>query len=126
MMSALSLHGAQSGARAPVVLAVAVVLAGSWLYHAVADHHGHLRLLRAFRPATAVPGTRHDSAWHALSRPRRLLVNGMLVSAAVLAGLAWELSPPVTAACLVLATAAGVTRLAVRAVHGRPGGRAAS
>lgn len=89
-----------SGVSAPVVWAIVIVLMGGWLYHALADHHGHLVLLKLVRPAVVVPETRHDSKWHAMSHPRRLLVNALLVGAAILAGLAWELSPYVAAAVI--------------------------
>lgn len=86
---------------APVVWAVIIVLLGAWLYHTLADHHGHLVLLKVIRPKTVVPETRHDSKWHAMSHPRRLLVNVMLTGAAVLTGLAWELSPYVAAVIVI-------------------------
>lgn len=98
-----------SGVAAPVVWAVVITLAGAWLYHTVADHHGHLLLLKVFRPSTAVPETRHDSRWHSASHPRRLLVDVMLIGAAILTGLAWMLSPYVAAAVVI---GAGLTAAA--------------
>lgn len=86
-----------SGVSAPVVWAVVIALLGAWLYHTLADHHGHLVLLRVVRPSTVVPPARHDSAWHRAGHPRQLAVNALLTGAAILVGLGWELSPYVAA-----------------------------
>jgi hypothetical protein len=109
-----------SGVSAPVVWAVIIVLMGGWLYHALVDHHGHLVLLRIVRPSTAVPETRHDSKWHAMSHPRRLLVNVMLTGAAILTGLAWELSPYVAAAVVIAWAVTAAVLVFVRRA-GQPG-----
>lgn len=82
-----------SGVSAPVVWAIVITLLGAWLYHVLADHHGYLVALRVIRPSTVVPPARSRSLWHRLNHPRRLLVNAVLTGAAILAGLAWELSP---------------------------------
>ena len=106
-----------SGVAAPVVWAVVIVLLGAWLYHVIADHHGHLVLLKVIRPSVTVPETRHDSKWHAMSHPRRLLVNALLVAAAILIGLAWMLSPYVAAA---MVTGTGVTIAILGWMHSHP------
>lgn len=103
-----------SGVSAPVVWSVVIVLLGGWLYHALADHHGHLVLLKLVRPAVVVPATRHDSKWHAMNHPRRLLVNAMLTGAAVLIGLAWELSPYVAAVVVAAWAVTAVILVAMR------------
>lgn len=90
-----------NGVSAPVVWVVVLFLAGAWLWHTLADHHGHLVLLRVIRPSTVVPETRHDSRWHAASHPRRLMANLLLTGAAILTGLAWELSPYAAAAMVI-------------------------
>lgn len=91
-----------SGVSAPVVWAIVIVLAGAWLYHTLVDHHGHLALLKVVRPSTVVPETRHDSKWHAMGHPRQLAVNILLTGAAILLGLAWELSPYVAAVVVIM------------------------
>ena len=94
-----------SGVSPYVVIAVAVVMTAAWLYHAVTEHHYHLVLLHVIRSSTVVPPATHDTRWHAMSHPRRLLVDALLIGAAILAGLAWELSPYMVA---VLAVIAGI------------------
>ena len=111
-----------SGVSAPVVWAVGIFLLGGWLYHTLADHHGHLVLLKVVRPSTAVPEIRHDSKWHVMSHPRRLAVNAMITGAAVLVGLAWELSPYAAA---IVVTGSGVTLAILTWMrrHPQPGSR---
>jgi chromate transport protein ChrA len=118
-MNAAALRGTATGVSTPVVTAVAVVLAGAWLYHVIKDHRGHLILLHVIRPATVVPEADHDSRWHKMNHPRRLLVQLMMIGAAVLAALAWELAPLVTGSLVILAGAAGVVVLLSRAMTGR-------
>lgn len=95
-----------SGVSAPVVWAIVITMLAAWLWHTLVDHHGHLVLLKVVRPSTVVPPARPGSKWHAASHPRRLMANLALAGAAVLVGLAWELSPY---AALVIVAGSGVT-----------------
>lgn len=95
-----------TGVSLPVVWAIILTLAGAWLWHVIVDHHGHLVLLRIVRPSTVVPETRHSSKWHRAGHLRRLVVNAILVGAAILVGLAYELSPY---AALALVAGSAVT-----------------
>lgn len=95
-----------SGVSAPVVWAIVLFMLGAWLWHTIADHHGHLVLLKVVRPKTVVPSTRHSSKWHMASHPRRLMANLALIAAAILAGMAWEWSPYVA---LVIVAGSAVT-----------------
>jgi hypothetical protein len=103
----------------PVVVATAVLLAAATGWHAVADHHCHLRVLRRIRPGIQVPVTSHVTWWHGLSWPRKAAVNGSLLAAGGLTGLAWLLSPvAATTACAAVLAAMAVT-MTIRAIARR-------
>ena len=98
----------------PLIVAVVTVMTGVAVHHAVTGHHRHLALLRVFRPATIVPQTAHDAWWHTLSWPRKIAANAAIITASAMTGLAWILSPLVTAfGCVTL----GVCAIAVTAIR---------
>lgn len=87
----------------PLIVAVTTVVTGVAVHHAVTGHHRHLALLRIFRPSVVVPQTAHDAWFHRLSWPRKIAANAAIITASIMTGTAWMLSPLVTAfACITL------------------------
>ena len=72
--------------------ALACIAVAAWAWHAVREHHAHLRLLRVVRPDTFVPPTRHDTGWHGLGHWKRIAVDIAMFAAAIVIGLAWQWS----------------------------------
>lgn len=101
----------------PPLLAVVLVMAVVVVHHAVTGHHRHLALLRVVRPGTAVPPAAHDAWWHTLSWPRKIAANAALVTASVMTGLAWILSPLVTVTAVLAYGASAVAVRIIRAAH---------
>jgi hypothetical protein len=95
---------------------ITAVAAAAAVWHALTEHHVHLRLLRSVRPGTVVPQTSHDSWWHALPRGRRIIVQAALTAAGLGAGIACETAPavgiPVFAGIVVAAGVLVVLRTA--------------
>lgn len=102
----------------PVMWGIVAVAAAATGWHAVTEHHWHLRLLRRFRPRTAVPETTHDTWWHALPKSRRVTVQAGLTLGGLAAGIAYETLPTVATAALGAMVAAGALLLAVRITGG--------
>jgi hypothetical protein len=73
-------------------LALAGIALAAWGWHAVREHHAHLRLLRVFKPDTVVPPTSHDTGWHGTGHWKRGLVNVSMIAAAIVIGFCWNLS----------------------------------
>jgi hypothetical protein len=87
------------------VLAVAV-LAVTW--HAVTEHHVHLRLARLVRLPVRVPVTSHHAWWHGLPRLYRIAIQAALVLCGLAFGIAYPLAPVPVLALGGLAVAAGL------------------
>jgi len=101
---------------APIVVFGILLVIAAGGYHAVTEHHVHLRILHLVNPRVEVPETRHDSRWHAMGHGQRALANtGMIVAAACL-GVAWRLAPGITTICVTIAIAAAAAALLARAV----------
>lgn len=83
--------------------ALACIAVAAWGWHAVREHHAHLRLLRVIRPDTFVPPTRHDTGWHGLGHWKRIAVDIAMFAAAIVIGLLWQLSWTGTAVALAFA-----------------------
>jgi hypothetical protein len=88
------------------------LLATGW--HAIAEHHVHLRLLHRIRPRTVVPVTAHHAWWHTLTRARRLAIQGALLLAAAAFAVAYPLAPDVVTIVFAI-TVAAATGLGIRA-----------
>jgi hypothetical protein len=102
----------------PLMWGIIAAAAAATAWHAVTEHHSHLRLLRRFRPRTAVPATTHDTWWHALPKNRRVTVQAGLMAGGLAAGIAYETLPTVAIAVLGAITVAGALLLAVRIAGG--------
>jgi hypothetical protein len=89
--------------------------AAATLWHAMTEHHLHLRLLRHFRPGTVVPQTTHDTWWHGLPKSRQRTVQAALTMAGLAGGIAYETAPRVAIVVLGGIVLAGIMLLAVRA-----------
>lgn len=98
----------------PVMWGIIAAAAAATVWHAVAEHHVHRRLLRRFRPGTAVPQTTHDTWWHSLPRSHRITVQAALTTAGLAAGIAYETVPTVAIAVLAGTVVAGIVLLAAR------------
>lgn len=98
----------------PILWGIIAAAVAATAWHAVTEHHLHLRLLRRFRPRTAVPETTHDTWWHGLRKSRRVAVQAGLMMAGLAAGIAYETAPAVAVAVLGAIVAAGALLLAVR------------
>ena len=85
----------------PVILACFAVAVVAWLHHAIAEHHWLHHIAHKVNPAHAVPETRHDSMWHAMSHGMRIAVDIALLAAAACLGIAWQLER--TAATVIIA-----------------------
>jgi hypothetical protein len=93
-----------------------LIVIGAGVYHAVTEHHVHLRIAHAVSPRVEVPPTRHDTRWHAMTHGQRACVNAGMIAMAVMLGLAWGLAPQVTTVCVAVMTACAVTAAVARAV----------
>jgi hypothetical protein len=98
------------------VLGAALVPLG---WHAVAEHHVHLRALHLVRPRTVIPVSAHHSWWHSLPRLHRAAIQAALLSCGAAFGVAYPLAPAAVAVIAALAVAAAVVTLAVRAWRAR-------
>jgi hypothetical protein len=98
----------------PLIWGIAAAAAAATVWHAVAEHHAHRRLLRHFRPGTVVPETSHDTWWHSQPKSRRVAVQAALMTAGLAAGIAYEIVPAVTTALLGGLAAAGIVLLIIR------------
>jgi hypothetical protein len=101
---------------AAVIAFGALIVIAAGAYHAVTEHHVHLRIAHAVNPRVEIPPTRHDTRWHAMTHRQRAYVNAGMIAMAVLLGLAWGLQPQVTTICVIIMTACAVTAAAARAV----------
>jgi hypothetical protein len=88
------------------------LLAVGW--HAVAEHHSHLRIVKIFRPDIEIPQSTHDAWWHSLSRWRRFMIQGTLLVVAVVVGTAYRHAPTIVAAIGGGAVVAALVVLAIR------------
>lgn len=104
----------------PVLAAVIAVLAAA-AWHEVHSHSRHLRILRAFRPQTAVPATRHDTWWHGLGARQRIAFSAAMAAGGALAGLAWVLAPATATAAVIAVTASTAAARAIRSRLDRRG-----
>jgi hypothetical protein len=93
---------------------ITAVAAAAAVWHALTEHHAHLRLLRCVRPGTVIPQTTHDTWWHALPKSRRIIVQAALTVAGLGAGIACETVPAVGIAVLAGIVVAGAVLVAVR------------
>ena len=91
-----------SGVSPYVVIAYLVIAAGAMAWHMVSEHYVHLVWLRAADPETKVPDVSQDSWWHAMAHWKRLGAHAVMAGTAIVAGLAWQLSPYAIAAMAVL------------------------
>jgi hypothetical protein len=98
-----------------VLWAITAVAAAAAVWHAVTEHHVHLRLLRRLRPGTVVPQTTHDTWWHALPASGRVIVQAALTAAGLGAGIACAAAPMVAITVLAGIVVAGAVLVAVRA-----------
>jgi ABC-type Fe3+ transport system permease subunit len=96
----------------PVIVACFAVAVIAWLHHAIYEHHWLKIIAHKVSPAVAVPETRHDSMWHAMSHGMRIAVDLALIAAAVCLGIAWQLERTATTVVIV---AGMITWLAWRA-----------
>lgn len=106
-----------SGVSPYVVIAYLVIAAGAMAWHMVSEHYVHLVWLRAADPETKVPDVSPDSWWHAMAHWKRLGAHAVMAGTAIVAGLAWQLSPYAIAALAVLAAVILVLVLVRRADH---------
>lgn len=104
----------------PVLAAVIAVLAAA-AWHEVHSHSRHLRILRAFRPQTAVPPARHDTWWHGLGAGRRIAFSAAMAAGGALAGFAWVLAPAAAMTAVIAVTASTAVARTVRSRLGRGG-----
>jgi hypothetical protein len=100
----------------PVIWGIIAAAAAATVWHAVTEHHAHRRLLQFFRPGTVVPETSHDTWWHSLPKGHRVTVQVALVTAGLVAGIAYETVPAAAIAGLSGLVAAGIVLLSVRTV----------
>lgn len=98
-----------------VVFGVLLVIAAGG-YHAVTEHHVHLKIAHLVNRNVAVPETRHDTRWHAMNHGQRGAVNAGMIAAAFALGLAWRLAPKITTICVTIAIVAAAAALIARAV----------
>jgi hypothetical protein len=91
-----------------VLWAITAVATAAAVWHAVTEHHVHLRLLRRLFPGIVVPQTSHDTWWHSLPRSRRIIVQAALMAAGLGLGIASEVAPTaaITALGGIVATGA--------------------
>lgn len=108
-----------NGVSPYVVIAYLVIAAGALGWHMVSEHYVHLVWLRVIDPETKVPDVSRGSWWHAMPHWKRLGAHAVMAGAAILGGLAWELSPYLIAAVAGLAVTGIVLRIMHRA--GQPG-----
>jgi len=94
-----------SGVSPYVVSAYLVLAAGAMGWHMVSEHYVHLVWLRVIDPETKVPDVSHGSWWHAMPHWKRLGAHAVMAGTAIVAGLAWQLSPYAIAALAVLGAA---------------------
>jgi hypothetical protein len=107
----------------PVVVAGVLLVIAASAYHAVTEHHVHLRVARLVNPAVVVPETRHDTRWHAMTHRQRWYVNGGMIVMAIALGLAWRVQPRVTTISVVIVFIAAAAALIARAVSRAIGSR---
>lgn len=91
------------------IIALVVIALAAQGWHAIAEHHAHLRLLRVIRPETDVPPVRQAAFWHALGHWKRMAVQAGMLAAALVTGFIWSLS----AVALIMILATGLTVAAV-------------
>lgn len=106
-----------SGVSPYVVISYLVIAAGAMGWHMVSEHYVHLVWLRAADPETKVPDVSQDSWWHAMAHWKRLGAHAVMAGTAIVAGLAWQLSPYAIAAFTVLGVITLVLVLVRRADH---------
>lgn len=107
-----------SGVSAPVVIAYLAIAAGATGWHMASEHYVHLVWLRVIEPDTKVPDVSHRSWWHAMPHWKRLGAHAAMAGAAILAGLAWELSPYVAAAVIIGSGVTGTILVLMRRAGG--------
>jgi hypothetical protein len=98
----------------PIMWGIVAAAVAATVWHAVTEHHMHLRVLRRFRPGTAVPQTTHDTWWHGLPKSRQRTVQVALTMAGLAGGIAYETVPRVAIVVLGGIVLAGATLLAIR------------
>lgn len=76
---------------AALAVLIAAGLAVGW--HAVTEHHVHLRAWRLVRPRTVLPVTSHHAWWHSLPRRYRLAIQTALLLCGLAFGVAYPLAP---------------------------------
>lgn len=89
-------------------LAVLIAAGLTMAWHAVAEHHVHLRALRLVRRSTAVPETDHHAWWHSLPRRYRLAIQVALLLCGLGFGVAYPLAPVPVLVLAGLAIAGGM------------------
>jgi hypothetical protein len=99
----------------PYIWSVLIALALASAFHGVTEHHWHRQLWQCVQPGVFVPQPRHDTRWHGMSHPRRLLWTAVLLAAALLAGYCWTLQPAAAVLTFVFAAVIVVTAIAARA-----------
>lgn len=90
---------------AALAVLITAGLAASW--HAVTEHHVHLRVWRRVRPGTAVPESGHHAWWHSLPRRYRFAIQLALLLCGLAFGVAYPLAPVPVLVLGGLAVAAG-------------------
>jgi hypothetical protein len=108
----------------PVAVAGVLIIIIAGGYHAVTEHHVHLKIAQLVNPRIEVPQTRHDSRWHGMSHLQRAGVNGGMVIMAIALGVAWRIQPQATTVCAAIIVIAAAAALVSRAIGNKLGRRA--
>ena len=98
----------------PVMWGIIAAAVAATVWHAVTEHHVHLRFLRHFRPGIVVPRTTHDTWWHGLPKSRRMSVQAALTALGLAGGIAYETAPRAAIVALGVIVVTGAALLAVR------------
>jgi hypothetical protein len=98
----------------PIMWGITAAATVVTMWHAVTEHHMHLRLLRHFRSGTLVPETTHDTWWHSLPKNHRIAVQAALMTVGLVCAIAYEAMPAAAVAVLGVIVIAGAALLAIR------------
>lgn len=105
----------------PLAVFAAAVILAAMAWHGVHSHSRHLRILRVFRPQTAVPPIRYDTWWHGLGAGQRIAFGAALPAGGACTGLAWVLAPAAATAAVIAVLAGTAVARTIRSRLDRRG-----